>query len=139
MKWTVFSKCFRYSFEQGYVIGLLLLRSGKMGLILSCHTLSHNTHGSLSHFIEPNFEYPNPVQEDFKAERCATPSSSPPFLFGSPPCRTANPLVQDAHFGVERLTNMHRTPTDLALPRSPHAREQFGKKPATVRVVGFHC
>ncbi|XP_011099555.1 uncharacterized protein LOC105177941 [Sesamum indicum] len=78
-------------------------------------------------------------KEDFKAERCATPSSSPPFLFGSPPCRTANPLVQDAHFGVERLTNMHRTPTDLALPRSPHAREQFGKKQATVRVVGFHC
>ncbi|KAI3451766.1 hypothetical protein Pfo_008431 [Paulownia fortunei] len=78
-------------------------------------------------------------KEDFQAERCATLSSSPPFFFGSPPCRTPNPLVQDAHFGVEKLTFICKSPTDSASPRSSHAREQFGKKQAAVRVEGFDC
>ncbi|KAK6150980.1 hypothetical protein DH2020_015912 [Rehmannia glutinosa] len=71
------------------------------------------------------------LKEDFQ--------SSPPFFFGSPPCRTQNPVVQDAHFGVENLTFIRNSPTDSVSPRSAHGREQLGKKQAVVRIEGFDC
>ncbi|KAK6150973.1 hypothetical protein DH2020_015905 [Rehmannia glutinosa] len=64
---------------------------------------------------------------------------APIFFFGSPPCRTQNPVVQDAHFGAEKLTFIHNSPSDSASPRSAHAREQLGKKQAVVRIEGFDC
>ncbi|KAK6125439.1 hypothetical protein DH2020_040815 [Rehmannia glutinosa] len=63
----------------------------------------------------------------------------PHFLLGSPPCRTQNPVVQDAHFGVENLTFIRNSPTDSVSPRSAHGREQLGKKQAVVRIEGFDC
>ncbi|KAL3813252.1 hypothetical protein ACJIZ3_014520 [Penstemon smallii] len=78
-------------------------------------------------------------KEDFEAERCSAVSSSPPFFFGSPPCRAPNPIAQDAHFGVEKPTTVCSSPSDSASPPSSHARVKFGKKQATVRVEGFDC
>ncbi|KAK4426651.1 hypothetical protein Salat_1433800 [Sesamum alatum] len=77
------------------------------------------------------------IREDgFEEERCATVSSSHPFLFGSPPCRTGNPLVQDAHFRVEKLTTMVSSSDSDSVP-SAHSRVKFGNKQAVVRVEGF--
>lgn len=72
------------------------------------------------------------LQEGFKAEGCPNVSSSPPFFFGSPPCRAPNPLVQDAHFRVEKPKTTVSSPSDSA--SRPSARS-----PAVVRVEGFDC
>ncbi|KAG8384086.1 hypothetical protein BUALT_Bualt04G0081500 [Buddleja alternifolia] len=78
-------------------------------------------------------------KEDVKAERCASLSSSPPFFFGSPPCRCPNPVVQDVHFGDQKLTSKcSSSPSGSASPPSAQTRLQFGKKQAAVvRVEGF--
>ncbi|KAE8663564.1 hypothetical protein F3Y22_tig00112928pilonHSYRG00027 [Hibiscus syriacus] len=81
-------------------------------------------------------------------ESCANVAQPPPFFCGSPPCRAANPLIQDAQFGDEKTT----TPFPLLSPIPPPSglsssspsgprkgscvRANFGNKPA-VRVEGF--
>ena len=74
-------------------------------------------------------------KDKFEAEQCATLSSSPPFLFGSPPCRTLNPVVQDEHFRDEKLSFI----SEVLAERPAHDREQLGEKQAIVRVEGFEC
>ncbi|KAL9427630.1 hypothetical protein AB3S75_029754 [Citrus x aurantiifolia] len=75
-------------------------------------------------------------------------ASSPPFFCGSPPSRAANPLIQDARFGDEKLSPLSSLqvppPSGLPSPSSSArkagcARMNFGLKPATVRVEGFDC
>ncbi|KAL9158476.1 hypothetical protein ABFS82_08G071400 [Erythranthe guttata] len=74
-------------------------------------------------------------KEDLKAEQ-----NSSPFLFGSPPCRTSNPVVQDKHFGVGTFASTCKSPTDSAFQRlAHHTREHIGKKQEPVRVEGFNC
>ncbi|KAL3844877.1 hypothetical protein ACJIZ3_002280 [Penstemon smallii] len=81
-----------------------------------------------------------PRKVDYEAERYTTVSSSPPFFFGSPPCRAPNPLVQDSHFGVKKPTSICSSPSDSASPPSAHDRVKLGKKQAAaVRVEGFDC
>lgn len=74
-------------------------------------------------------------------------ASSPPFFSGSPPSRVANPLIQDARFGDEKLNPI--SPSIVASPgqsSSPSSssrkggcvRANFGDKPA-MRVEGFDC
>ncbi|PIN16495.1 hypothetical protein CDL12_10838 [Handroanthus impetiginosus] len=86
---------------------------------------------------KPGAELLGPIlrKEDLKAERCANLSSSPPFFFGSPPCRTPNPLVQDANFGVQKLTSMRKSHTNSTSTPNEH----LGKQQAAVRVEGFDC
>ncbi|KAL6498142.1 hypothetical protein OROGR_028539 [Orobanche gracilis] len=62
-------------------------------------------------------------KEDFQANL----SSSPPFFFGSPPCRAPNPLVQDARFGVEKANFILKSPAESGSPQ------------AVLRVEGFDC
>ncbi|XP_021296495.1 uncharacterized protein LOC110425794 [Herrania umbratica] len=85
-------------------------------------------------------------KEDFGTEQSATQvASSPPFFCGSPPSRAANPLVQDARFGDERLAAL--STLQIPSPSSPSSsarkggcvRMKFGLKPAAVRVEGFDC
>ncbi|KAK6152880.1 hypothetical protein DH2020_012519 [Rehmannia glutinosa] len=78
-------------------------------------------------------------KEGYEAERCSTVSSSPPFFFGSPPCRAPNPVVQDAHFRVEKLPTLVSSPSDSASLPLAHSRAKFGNKQAAVRVEGFDC
>ncbi|KZV53876.1 hypothetical protein F511_00142 [Dorcoceras hygrometricum] len=78
-------------------------------------------------------------KEDHEAEQRTTLTSSPPFFFGSPPCRASNPLVQDSHFGLEFLSPKCSSPSNSALPTPSHSRAEFGMKQATVRVEGFDC
>ncbi|KAL3640437.1 hypothetical protein CASFOL_015405 [Castilleja foliolosa] len=74
-------------------------------------------------------------KEGYEAER-----SSPPFLFGSPPCRAPNPVVQDAHFRVEQIPTTISSPSDSVSPPSARSRVKFGNKAAAaVRVEGFDC
>ncbi|KAK1404288.1 Autophagy-related 2 [Heracleum sosnowskyi] len=69
-------------------------------------------------------------------------ASSPPFFMGSPPSRASNPVVQDAHFGINKSVSF--SPASEASP-SPQrnnggcARAKFGQKPAAVRIEGFNC
>ncbi|XP_062110118.1 uncharacterized protein LOC133821949 [Humulus lupulus] len=71
-------------------------------------------------------------------------ASSPPFFSGSPPSRVANPLIQDARFGDEKLAPLAAPqpippPSGLSSPRKGGCvRGNFGNKP-TVRVEGFDC
>ncbi|KAL3630340.1 hypothetical protein CASFOL_023324 [Castilleja foliolosa] len=74
------------------------------------------------------------IPNDFQTDRYAKLSSSPPFIFGSPPCRAHNPLVNDACFGIEKLSFKRVSPKESA-----HTKEHFGKKQVGVRVEGFDC
>lgn len=76
--------------------------------------------------------------------------SSPPFFCGSPPSRVANPLIQDARFGDEKITPLSPLspvpPMNGLSAASPSSsakkggcvRANFGNKPA-VRIEGFDC
>ncbi|KAI4346876.1 hypothetical protein L6164_007739 [Bauhinia variegata] len=73
-------------------------------------------------------------------------ASSPPYFCGSPPVRAANPLIQDARFGDEKLNpaSAISSPSGLSSPSSASrkggcVRMKFGLKPAAVRVEGFDC
>ncbi|XP_073148055.1 uncharacterized protein [Henckelia pumila] len=79
------------------------------------------------------------LRKDYKAEQCAALASSPPFFFGSPPCRAANPVVQDSHFGVENRASKCYSPSNPARPSSAHPKVEFEEKRAAVRVEGFDC
>ncbi|KAF5727750.1 hypothetical protein HS088_TW22G01447 [Tripterygium wilfordii] len=67
--------------------------------------------------------------------------SSPPFFCGSPPSRVANPLIQDARFGDEKINPL----LPLSVQSSPSSarnggciRANFESNPA-VRIEGFDC
>ncbi|XP_077243930.1 uncharacterized protein LOC143884311 [Tasmannia lanceolata] len=74
-------------------------------------------------------------------------ASSPPYFFGSPPARAANPLVHDARFGHENESPSSPLPIPSALSSSPATsgrkggcvRTKFGHNPAPVRIEGFDC
>ncbi|XP_024026109.1 uncharacterized protein LOC21397777 [Morus notabilis] len=85
----------------------------------------------------------------YGVEQSSQVASSPPFFSGSPPSRVANPLIQDARFGDEKLTPFSSLapvppPSGLSSPTSSSARKggcvraNFGNKPA-VRIEGFDC
>ncbi|XP_047972684.1 uncharacterized protein LOC125215339 isoform X2 [Salvia hispanica] len=78
-------------------------------------------------------------KEGFQGEGFTTVSSSPPFFFGSPPCRAQNPLAQDAHFRVQKHSPSASSPSDSASLPPSHSRVKFGHKQAAVRVEGFDC
>ncbi|KAL6507522.1 hypothetical protein OROGR_023717 [Orobanche gracilis] len=79
-------------------------------------------------------------KEGYEADRCAVASSSPPFFFGSPPCRAPNPVVQDAQFRAEQPTTTVSSPSGSATqPSTAHSRVKFGNIQAAVRVEGFDC
>ncbi|XP_055826536.1 uncharacterized protein LOC129894959 [Solanum dulcamara] len=78
-------------------------------------------------------------------------ASSPPFVFGSPPTRASNPLIQDAQFGNDNFVPILAIPEGAPSPPSSFtstcARNngggcvpvKFGIKPAAVRIEGFNC
>ncbi|KAI4352224.1 hypothetical protein L6164_006497 [Bauhinia variegata] len=73
-------------------------------------------------------------------------ASSPPYFCGSPPARAANPVIQDARFGNEKIAPISAisSPSGLSSPSSASrkggcVRMKFGLKPAAVRVEGFDC
>lgn len=79
--------------------------------------------------------------------------STPPFFCGSPPTRSANPLVNDARFGEAAPDNFplpNPNPIPMASPvpipapspasaRAGRARTKLGFAPAAVRIEGFDC
>jgi len=80
--------------------------------------------------------------------------STPPFFCGSPPTRSANPLVNDARFGEAAPVNLLPLPNPSPIPlsspvpipapaaataRTGCARTKFGFAPAAVRTEGFDC
>ncbi|CAM8975287.1 unnamed protein product [Rhodiola kirilowii] len=72
--------------------------------------------------------------------------SSPPFLYGSPPTRSSNPVVRDATFGSEKvkmpLLSSVKSPSPLSSPsscKSRGARMKIGQKAVAVRIEGFDC
>ncbi|XP_057963394.1 uncharacterized protein LOC131154569 [Malania oleifera] len=85
----------------------------------------------------------------YSADQTPQVASSPPFFSGSPPSRVANPLIQDARFGDEKITPAP-FPPPMASPSGPPSspssssrkggcvRANFGDKPA-VRIEGFDC
>lgn len=79
------------------------------------------------------------LRKDYKAEQCAALASSPPFFFGSPPCRAANPVVRDSHFGIENRASKCFSPSNAAPPSSAHPKVKFEIKQAAIRVEGFDC
>ncbi|KAJ1443244.1 hypothetical protein SESBI_00535 [Sesbania bispinosa] len=85
-------------------------------------------------------------RENHGEEFASQVASSPPYFFGSPPSRAANPLTKDARFGDEEhtLISSVSSPSGLLSPSSVSckggcARMKFGPKPAAVRVEGFDC
>ncbi|KAF7811255.1 uncharacterized protein G2W53_032231 [Senna tora] len=85
-------------------------------------------------------------KESYGEEFANQAAASPPYFCGSPPVRAANPLVQDARFGDEKLTPISSisSPSGLSSPSSASrkggcTRMKFGLKPAAVRVEGFDC
>ncbi|KAL6989785.1 hypothetical protein U1Q18_015536, partial [Sarracenia purpurea var. burkii] len=74
---------------------------------------------------------------------------SPPIFSGTPPSRTDNSLIQDAQFGVEKLSPLSASssvlsPSGMSSPSSSSCRGgcvrmKFGPKPAAIRVEGFEC
>lgn len=66
--------------------------------------------------------------------------STPPFFCGSPPTRSANPIVNDARFGevaVAPVNDFFLNPNPLT--PAGCARTKFGFAPAPVRIDGFDC
>ncbi|KAJ9140742.1 hypothetical protein P3X46_031350 [Hevea brasiliensis] len=84
-------------------------------------------------------------------QSCTQVASSPPFFCGSPPSRVANPLIQDARFGDEKISpisplmpvpilspsGLSSSPTS-STRKAGCVRSNFGNKPA-VRIEGFDC
>ncbi|XP_039123977.1 uncharacterized protein LOC120260550 [Dioscorea cayenensis subsp. rotundata] len=70
----------------------------------------------------------------------ATPSS-PPFFTGSPPSRSANPLIHDARFREPKLGPIQTNPagSPMSPTRKGCAPTKYGFKPAPVRIEGFDC
>ncbi|XVF44165.1 hypothetical protein PTKIN_Ptkin02bG0098800 [Pterospermum kingtungense] len=85
-------------------------------------------------------------------QTCTQVASSPPFFCGSPPSRVANPLIQDAKFGDEKIITplsqlssipppsglSSSSPSSSSSRKGGRVRVNFGNKPA-VRVEGFDC
>ncbi|GMI71538.1 hypothetical protein like AT1G68490 [Hibiscus trionum] len=67
-------------------------------------------------------------------------ASSPPYFCGSPPSRSANPLIQDVRFNSDTAQLTYPAP-----PYSPSSmgggcvRAKFGQTPVAVRIEGFDC
>jgi hypothetical protein len=81
--------------------------------------------------------------------RCGNIAVSHPFFFGSPPSRVSNPLIQDARFREDKITqilspkSIPQIPATTTSPTSSRKgglcnRSNFGNNPA-VRVEGFDC
>ncbi|KAA8541224.1 hypothetical protein F0562_025169 [Nyssa sinensis] len=70
-------------------------------------------------------------------------SSPPPFFCGSPPSRASNPVIQDVHFGGEKLRPpapiRATSPSSAARRGGACARMKFGQTQAAVRIEGFDC
>ncbi|MBA0747404.1 hypothetical protein Gogos_004318 [Gossypium gossypioides] len=85
------------------------------------------------------------VNKDSGTEQEQAIASSPPYFCGSPPSRSANPLVQDVRFGDERLGHALwtlQTPSLLSSSsagKGERVKMKFGLTSATVRVEGFDC
>ncbi|KAK5824360.1 hypothetical protein E1A91_A06G054100v1 [Gossypium mustelinum] len=85
------------------------------------------------------------VNKDLGTEQEQSIASTPPYFWGSPPSRSANPLVQDVRFGDERLGHALWTLQTPSLSSSSSAgkgeriKMKFGLTSATVRVEGFDC
>ncbi|KAF2282702.1 hypothetical protein GH714_043702 [Hevea brasiliensis] len=66
------------------------------------------------------------MKDGHGAEQSATYlASSPPFFCGSPPTRAANPVIQDARFGDEKLALVPPLliPSPSSLSSQRHAKE----------------
>ncbi|KAB5524717.1 hypothetical protein DKX38_022466 [Salix brachista] len=69
-------------------------------------------------------------------------ATSPPFYSGSPPSRVSNPVIQDAQFGMEKITPLSPAPpfpTSSSARKGGCVRMKFGHMPAAVRIEGFVC
>lgn len=62
---------------------------------------------------------------------------SPPYFSGSPPTRSANPVVHDARFTEDKPDPFPLPGTGS--PMSPRARTKSGFKPDPIRIEGFDC
>ncbi|KAM7479704.1 hypothetical protein LguiA_027917 [Lonicera macranthoides] len=66
---------------------------------------------------------------------------TPPFLWGSPPSRVSNPVIQDSKFGNDRPVAVPEASPSSSSARKQGgcARAKFGHTPAAVRIEGFNC